>query len=268
LVQENNEAQFKWLFLPGGPGLGSEYFQPFLEKTFLPGSIWRVDYPGDGSNHIDQEIDYGQTWRQGLVKMVQNIPDVILVLHSFSAIFALTIPELEGKLAGLILLDGAPSNEWLTQLSNRAKQRGLPDTTQAMAEYANNKSNDSYKKLTLAISSYYLNLSVEKDAKKLLESLPYSHATYDWANSNVHPNYKLEWIPQEVQTLIVSGEDDMYTPIELFQKDERFKRPNIEIVVIKQANHFPWFEQPQQTAETLQNFGCKLLQSLHPSMKK
>ena len=39
-----------WLFLPGGPGIGSESLHELVDSAELPGSTWLVDLPGDGSN--------------------------------------------------------------------------------------------------------------------------------------------------------------------------------------------------------------------------
>ena len=39
-----------WLFLPGGPGIGSESLHELVDSAELPGTTWLVDLPGDGSN--------------------------------------------------------------------------------------------------------------------------------------------------------------------------------------------------------------------------
>ncbi|EUA07894.1 hypothetical protein I545_6382 [Mycobacterium kansasii 662] len=39
-----------WLFLPGGPGIGSESLHELVDTVDVPGCSWMVDLPGDGSN--------------------------------------------------------------------------------------------------------------------------------------------------------------------------------------------------------------------------
>ncbi|MFF7228150.1 hypothetical protein SAMN06272775_6268 [Streptomyces sp. 2323.1] len=39
-----------WLFVPGGPGLGSESLLGLVAAAQVPGAAWLVDLPGDGSN--------------------------------------------------------------------------------------------------------------------------------------------------------------------------------------------------------------------------
>ena len=39
-----------WLFLPGGPGLGSDYLFELCDALKVPGSKYLVDFPKDGFN--------------------------------------------------------------------------------------------------------------------------------------------------------------------------------------------------------------------------
>src|ERR1700712_5244480 len=43
-------GRWNWLFLPGGPGIGSDSLRDLGEPPDLPGTGWLVDLPGDGSN--------------------------------------------------------------------------------------------------------------------------------------------------------------------------------------------------------------------------
>ncbi|MBA3488707.1 MAG: hypothetical protein H0T78_04040, partial [Longispora sp.] len=43
-------GRWNWLFVPGGPGTGSESLSSLVRMVSLPGSGWLVDLPGDGSN--------------------------------------------------------------------------------------------------------------------------------------------------------------------------------------------------------------------------
>lgn len=61
-------------------------------------------------------------------------------------------------------------------------------------------------------------------------------------------------MPQNVQTLIIGGEFDAVTPLSLFRKDARFKRSNIEIVLIKNAGHVPWIEELEEAKKLLYKF--------------
>ena len=70
LVRANDGKNYQWFFLPGGPGLGSESLFPLINILELPGNIWCLDLPGDGSNigdgmHISK-------WRPALQLFAQK----------------------------------------------------------------------------------------------------------------------------------------------------------------------------------------------------
>jgi len=62
------------------------------------------------------------------------------------------------------------------------------------------------------------------------------------------------WIPEKVPTLIMGGTDDCINPISLFLNDSRFQKSNIRIAVIKDAGHFPWFENKELIKELIEQF--------------
>lgn len=53
LVHQDHNEKYNWLFLPGGPGLGSESLCNLIEILPLPGAIWYLYLPGDGSNNTE-----------------------------------------------------------------------------------------------------------------------------------------------------------------------------------------------------------------------
>lgn len=255
-----------WLFLPGGPGLGSEYYQSYLEKINLPGKLWRMDFPGDGSNLLDKPIDYTQ-WASGLIEAVKQFEKVVLVTHSFSGMFALTVPELEDALSGFVLMDTAPNKLWRSwqhfttehpkELRAHIDQLDLARLNELQALYEQNKNNETFKNLTVFRREYFTSAEVEKEAKKMFDTLPYNYETFDWAQVYFHPTYEATWIPQNLPTLILAGSNDVLTPIFLFQKNKRFERDNITIMEIPGGSHFPWMEQPGLVEDALSLFGKK-----------
>jgi len=94
-LKEDNVYKLNWLFLPGGPGMGANYLIDFVSKLDLQGSLFIADFPGDGDNHSTEEIHY-EGWKAGLIEVVNSLSPCILVTHSFSGMFALTIDSLEG----------------------------------------------------------------------------------------------------------------------------------------------------------------------------
>src|SRR5688572_9025224 len=104
-ISSSKGEPFNWLFLPGGPGLGSESLAGLTTLLQLPGTVWHLDLPGDGSNTTSDDSHYFSSWSEALVEAVKSLDKVILVAHSTGGMYALATAKLEGLLAGLVLMD-------------------------------------------------------------------------------------------------------------------------------------------------------------------
>ena len=76
-IKTNTEADFNWIFLPGGPGLGSESLYPLTQILNLPGKMWHLDLPGDGSNRTSDDAEYFSHWSQALIEAVDTFEKTI-----------------------------------------------------------------------------------------------------------------------------------------------------------------------------------------------
>ena len=71
LVNTRSGAAYNWLFFPGGPGADSSYLSSLTDLLDLPGNVWLIDLPGNGSNFISEEYDFDQ-W-MNLYPRFQNL---------------------------------------------------------------------------------------------------------------------------------------------------------------------------------------------------
>lgn len=76
LVRSSEGRNLQWLFLPGGPGLGSESLFPLLNILELPGSTWRLDLPGDGSNTTLNNKESFSHWSSALTEATKALENV------------------------------------------------------------------------------------------------------------------------------------------------------------------------------------------------
>ncbi len=111
-MRSSSGEDLHWLFIPGGPGLGSESLIALVDILELPGHIWLVDLPGDGSNVTANNNASFSHWGAALLEVVSEFEKVILVAPSTGGMYALSLPQLETYLKGLILLDSAPYAKW------------------------------------------------------------------------------------------------------------------------------------------------------------
>ena len=257
LINSHSGNNINWIFLPGGPGLGSEYLHEFALSLKLPGQTWLLDMPGDGSNQLTEKpIDYSQ-WPHDLAEAVNSLDHVILVAHSFGGMLALSSPELQKHLSGLILIDTAPSNQWMHSSAGSGSHGNIPKTNPSMTNYEKNPSDAGLKQIALSMGPLFFSPDQVKEGTRLLEDLPYNHLPYDWINKNFNPTYQAKWAPQTIPTLIISGSEDILTPESLFQQDKRFNRPNIKTILIPHAGHFSWINHQAKFKAIFQNFANK-----------
>ena len=255
LLRADSSNKYNWLFVPGGPGLGSESLDDLTQILQLPGAIWHMDFPGDGSNITDKDFSY---WQEALIEATNELNNLILIAHSSGGMFSLATPELENNLTGLILMDSAPNKGWQKYFIEYVKAHPLAEADKLQKLYEDNPSNDLLKQLTIACAPYF---STEKSLDKIITmmaSLPFNYKSHLWAEKNFDQTYNASWVPQSLPTMIFAGDQDHITPLKLFYESNKFQRNNIVIREIKNASHFPWMDNPDEVKRIFTEY-CQLL---------
>ena len=249
LVHSSGTWNLNWLFLPGGPGLGSESLLPLVNILNLPGKFWLLDLPGDGSNTTSNNSKSFSHWSSALIEAVSEFDQVILVAHSTGGMYALSLPELEDLLLGLVLLDSAPDAKWQVLFGQVIKNFPISGLEALQENYENEPSNMALKALTMASAPYLFTKKGKTIGLESLVHLPYNYETCQWSEKYFDSTYKAKWVPKIIPTLILAGKEDLITPLNLFKDDKRFHRNNIILKSIREAGHFPWIENPIQVAK-------------------
>jgi pimeloyl-ACP methyl ester carboxylesterase len=259
LVASHEGKPINWLFLPGGPGADSCYLFDLIKLLHLPGNSWLIDFPGNGSNIEKVPSDYNfDDWFNLLVPMVKRFENAVLVGQSFGGMFPLFFPELEQHLKGFVALNSAPSL-WLQEAAEYSRQFQLPDLSKEMYEFTVNPSQKTFEIALNACMPYYFPPKSLELGRKLIMQVPFQYpAAVWWQRKAIELNFDAEWIPQNVPTLIINSTHDCICPYTLYQRDKRFDRPNIEKVVIQDAGHTPWLEEPEAVKAEFQRFEQKL----------
>lgn len=248
-LHRNSNAKYNWLFLPGGPGLGSESLHNLTEILCLPGTLWDLDLPGDGSNNTEDDEESFSNWSNALIEATSKLDNVILVAHSSGGMFALATPELENNLLGLVLMNSAPNARWQDLFMEYVKNHPLAEAEKLQEKYEKNPSNDLLRELTIACAPYFSTSKSLDKIIKMLTLLPFNYKTHRWSENNFDRTYQAKWIPETIPTLIFSGDHDPITPLLLFSQTQEFQRQNIWIREIKNASHFPWIDNPEQVKQ-------------------
>ncbi len=258
LVLRAGRKKVNWLFLPGGPGLGSESLLPLLDILKLSGSLWLLDLPGDGSNTTSNNSEFFSKWPLALIEAVSQFDRVILVAHSTGGMYALSVPEIEDLLEGFILLDSAPNAGWQASFAEVIGDFPVPGLEVLQEKYMKTPNNQTLKEVTLASAPYLFTQRGQESGIKSLRSLPYNYETCQWSENHFDRTYQAKWIPKTIPTLILAGDKDLVTPLRLFKNEKRFNRYNIIIKSINEAGHFPWIDNPTEVAEIFSEYGNKI----------
>lgn len=252
-IKSQNGEPLNWLFLPGGPGLGSESLYQLTQSLNLPGTLWHLDLPGDGSNITANNTESFQNWAKALIEAIQTLDHVILVGHSTGGMYALSLPSLEKKLRGLVLMNSAPNASWQINFQKVMNASPIPQLEALAKIHEQNPSQSTLKELTVASAPYLFTKKGLKEGIALLQSLPYNYETVSWSEKFFDSYYQAQWIPT-IPTLIFAGSDDCLTPLTLFKNLKEFHRENIMMKEINHAGHFPWIENPTEIIAIFNEF--------------
>lgn len=259
LYQTNEGKNYNWLFFPGGPGADSTYLQSLIDELRLPGNVWLIDLPGNGSNTIDSCFENFDLWFDLFLPIVKRFDNPIVVGHSFGGILPLLYPELEDILKGCVILNSAPTL-WLEEAVIYSKQFDLPDLTQDMQAFIQNPSQETFNSALQACMPYYFPKETLEKGRQLLSQVPFQYRAAVWGQIKaIEGKLSAKWIPQKVPTLIIGSKYDCICPFSLFKNDQRFHRENIKLLFIVNAGHCPWIENPAAVKEAFDEFSMTLL---------
>ena len=249
-----------WLFLPGGPGIGSESLHELVDALDVPGALWLVDLPGDGSNRDPKGApsDPFSVWPQVVVEAANALPNVVFAGHSTGGMYLLATPELESHLVGLALLDTAPDCSWYPRFVKMTEAHPLPEVDAASAIYKADQRDENIAAIAVASAPWNFTAASLELGTDLLSRMPYCSAAVDWSDAHFDHTYNAAWWPSELPTLILAGDDDRI----VWQGGwghPRFEGGNITRLPIAGGGHFPWIENPEAVRAGFASFGERVL---------
>jgi pimeloyl-ACP methyl ester carboxylesterase len=238
-------GELNWLFLPGGPGIGSESLIELIDAAELPGTCWLVDLPGDGSN-VDAPgapADPYSVWPQVLLEAAAAVPEPVFVGHSTGGEYLLSVPGLEAHLRGLALISTAPDARWMPEYEAMTERDPLPGVLDATRIYESDPTNENLARCAVESAPWNFEPDGLERGAALLARMPYNGSAVEWSADNFDRDYVSSWWPASTPTLIVSGGRDRIVTQRLWD-DPRFQGGHVIRARIDGAGHFPWIDRP------------------------
>lgn len=234
-----------WLLLPGGPGLGSESLEELASALTVPGAIWSVDLPEDGSNRCPPGsiTPLFSNWPNVVIEAAQALPNVVFAGHSTGGMYLLSIPELAPHILGLALLDTAPDASWHPRFVAMAGAHPLPAVDRASAVYEAERCDENLASIAVAAADWNFTHAGLAAGRELMARLPYNRAAVEWSDANFDHVYIAKWWPCALPVLILAGSEDRIVSQEGWDQ-ARFKTANVWTRIIPGGGHFPWIENP------------------------
>lgn len=253
-------GELDWLLVPGGPGIGSESLNELSDVLEVPGRIWLVDLPGDGSN-VDapgSPADPYSVWPAALLEAADAVPRPVFVGHSTGGEYLLSVPELEQVLVGLVLVSTAPNASWMSDFDAMMRAHPLPAVDAAMAAYDADPTDANLRDFAVATAPWNFRPDMVSRGADLLKNMPYNRQAVDWSAENFDTTYSAQWWPTSLPTLIVSGADDRIV-IQRLWDEPSFRGEHVTRARIDGGGHFAWIEEPEQVRAAFSRFADRLL---------
>jgi len=255
-------GDLNWLFLPGGPGIGSDSLHELMDALDVPGALWGVDLPGDGSNVAapGAPADPYSIWPGVLVEAARALPNPVFIGHSTGGMYLLSCPELEHLLRGLVLISTAPNAEWQPRFVEMTLRHPLSEVDRTSGLYEADPSPDRLRDVAVASAEWNFTAKSLRTGRDLLSRMPYRPEAVAWSDLNFDSTYAAAWWPSELPTLILSGSEDRIVDQSLWD-DPRYQRSNISRRTILGGAHFPWIEDSRAAKDVFREFAA----IIHPS---
>ncbi len=163
-----------WMLLPGGPGIGSESLHELADCINVPGRVWMVDLPGDGSNTSAPgapSVPF-DVWPSALLEAAEAVSRPVFVGHSTGGMYLLSLPALEDVLVAIALVSTAPDASWMPVFEEMTRANPLPQVEAATAAYEADPSDAHLKDLAVASAPWNFGPDTAQQGRDLLARMP------------------------------------------------------------------------------------------------
>jgi proline iminopeptidase len=246
------------LVMHGGLGWDHTYLRAGLRPLEDRVEVIYFDHRGNGRSERPESWEgiTHDSWVEDAEALREHLgyERILLFGHSYGGFLAqeyvLRYPE---RVAGLILACTAPAMDFAGVIVGNAQARGTPEQVQAVLQSFSAPVPDDGTMARMMAEIFPLYFHGEDQGAALFAEVRYSAAAFNHAFGRCAPSFNtLERLGEiRAPTLILAGRHDWIMPPG--PGAERLYRgiPGSELVVFEQSGHFPWHEEPERFADTV-----------------
>jgi proline iminopeptidase len=256
--------------LHGGMGLDHSYLRPWLDGLSTTAQVIYFDFRGNGRSPTpaDSENLGPVEWCADIesVRTAFGHDKVVLLGHSVAGFLALEYARRhQDRVAGLILVGAAPVVDYGQDIFAAAATRGTPDQMSSLTTLftAQSLDDEAYKRHYLSVLPLYFHAFDPGYCRHVASSVSFKARAFLQGRANMLTTTDARpWLPDiHVPSLVVCGDDDIFTPVE--QAARRLARglPNAELAVVGGTGHFPFVEAPDRFAAVVSSWLARRVQA-------
>lgn len=253
LKNKRNPLAPNIVLIPGGPGLGSDSFEAFA-SCFKDINVYFFHPTGTIGEDSTELSSYDDQLLE-LSKEIKKLENVYLCGHSFGGIQAVDIAlRLPAQIKGVICIASPFSENAFKDLGINFSKEKTSQQIMMNEIFKNNPTNENYQKWFATYAHIYFSKSkIEAGRKLLLESRVnvknYLGATNE-ASRKAHLLNEIK--TSQVKKLFIAGNEDHLLPPHILKSDS--DSGSFIFKTIDNAGHFIHFEEPEKTAEIVEDF--------------
>jgi proline iminopeptidase len=246
------------VLLSGGPGFSPDYLRPIAEKLKDDYQFILLHQRGTGKSSSTTELQLPRLVEdlEALRKKLDE-PKLVLVGHSFGGIVSMMYAREHPDQTGMLVLvsSGGPTLKSVVKFNANLESRFTAEEKATIAEWTGRLKKDHSRavlEITRAKTAAYF--ADRSKAHLLTDTLTFdsfNDATF-WAIVPQMMALDLRAGLEKVQApvLVIHGKQD---PLETAQEVHEIF-PGSDLVLLDDAGHFPWLEQPDKFYEALGGF--------------
>jgi pimeloyl-ACP methyl ester carboxylesterase len=240
VVTKKTAFKVGWIFLPGGPGMGPEYFIDLIQKLDLSYSACVLDLHTPTIINHDTDAQIISKWKTDLIQASKIFEQSIIIGHSFGGMLCLETPDLAFTSKKTIILNASPDLSYKKCYSDAFEKIGTMEMSILSDTFASDPTPLNLKNLFISWAPFFFNNAVGLHELSLLELNSYNPSGFKVGMNSFLNQYHSTWNTNFNRLLILGGEEDKITPVKLFHSIKDFD--GVQKIVIPNASHFPWVE--------------------------